>query len=241
MDAAHRPTHTQTHPPRIHCGPTDPPTDPPRPTCLPPARPRPLVYRRYAALWQLAASVVAEADPLFSSVYTACAFTHNFVGSPHIDTQDVGPFYAVALGGYRGGELCVESGAREVSMIDTRGRLAKVDGRCPHWVAPFEGERFSVIYYQVESLVARRSPFQHTLIGGALLRDLPPSDGGRERADGAGCVRHRRSRWRWRWRWHWCGGADSDSRVGAPNSGLTSSPLSCPPQMHQATHGPLSS
>jgi hypothetical protein len=32
--------------------------------------------------------------------------------------------------------------------VDTFGRLARIDGRYPHWVAPYEGERYSVIYYQ---------------------------------------------------------------------------------------------
>ena len=32
--------------------------------------------------------------------------------------------------------------------IDTRGRLARVDGRFPHWVAGYAGERYSVIWYR---------------------------------------------------------------------------------------------
>ena len=42
----------------------------------------------------------------------------------------------------------MEWSAREVAEVDTKGRLGKVDGRYPHWVSPYEGERFSVIYYQ---------------------------------------------------------------------------------------------
>lgn len=84
--------------------------------------------------------------------FTAIAFTYGFVGSPHIDTQNIGPFYGLALGNFRdsghGGELCVESGPKEVTMCDTLGRFALVDGRYPHWVAPFEGDRYSVIYYR---------------------------------------------------------------------------------------------
>ena len=104
---------------------------------------------RHQSLWDIAATVMEEADREFASRYTAIAFTHNFQGSPHIDTQNIGPFYGLGLGDYRnGGELCVESGVREVSYCDTHGRLAKVDGRYPHWVAPYDGTRFSVIYYQ---------------------------------------------------------------------------------------------
>ena len=61
---------------------------------------------------------------------------------------DVGPQYALSLGDFTGGALCVECGARELAAIDTHGRMAKVDGRFPHWVLPYEGERFSVIWFR---------------------------------------------------------------------------------------------
>jgi hypothetical protein len=110
---------------------------------------------RHSRLWSLAAAVIQEIDPDFAGKYTANAFTQNFVGSPHIDTQDIGPQYCLGLGEYSGGELCIESGSCEVSRINTRGALVKVDGRYPHWVAPFEGERFSVVWYQT---TGERSP-----------------------------------------------------------------------------------
>jgi hypothetical protein len=37
-----------------------------------------------------------------------------------------------------------------VAEVDTNGRMAKVDGRFPHWVAPYEGERFSIIWFRTE-------------------------------------------------------------------------------------------
>ena len=42
-----------------------------------------------------------------------------------------------------------------VLQVDTRNRLGKVDGRFPHWVAPYDesAERFSLIYYQTEGQV----------------------------------------------------------------------------------------
>jgi hypothetical protein len=56
--------------------------------------------------------------------------------------------WALSLGGFEGGCLCVESAADEVSVVDTHGKAAKVDGRYPHWVAPWSGERYSVIVYK---------------------------------------------------------------------------------------------
>ena len=86
-------------------------------------------------------------DAPYVKKFTALAVTKNFVGSPHIDTQNIGPFYGMALGDFRnieaqdhvprrGGALCVESGPMEVTYVDTKGKMAKVDGRFPHWVEP---------------------------------------------------------------------------------------------------------
>lgn len=59
------------------------------------------------------------------------AVSHNFVGSPHIDTHDVSEQFALSLGDFGsedggGGELCVESAPMEVTRVNTHGRLAKV-------------------------------------------------------------------------------------------------------------------
>jgi hypothetical protein len=45
----------------------------------------------------------------------------------------------------------VECTARIVAHNNTKNRVAKCDGRFPHWVAPYDNEnkqRFSVIFYQ---------------------------------------------------------------------------------------------
>ena len=75
-------------------------------------------------------------DLQYSKEFTSIAFTRNFQGSPHIDTQNIAPFYGLSMGDFTGGALCVEYSPREVAHVDTHGKLAKVDGRYPHWVAP---------------------------------------------------------------------------------------------------------
>ena len=75
------------------------------------------------------------------------AVTKNFTGSPHIDTLNVAPFYGLSLGDFTGGQLCVEVSPIEVAHIDTHNKIAKVDGRFPHWVADHTGTRYSLIYY----------------------------------------------------------------------------------------------
>ena len=53
-------------------------------------------------------------DPMFAQKYTALAVTHGFHGSPHIDKQNVGPFYGLALGDFEDGSggIRVECSAR---------------------------------------------------------------------------------------------------------------------------------
>jgi hypothetical protein len=52
---------------------------------------------KYEKLFDLAVDTLAEVDPVFAERFTALAVTHNFVGSPHIDTLNVGPFYGLSL------------------------------------------------------------------------------------------------------------------------------------------------
>ena len=96
-------------------------------------------------------------DPSFE--YSGVALSRGFRGSPHVDTYDVAPQWALSLGNFEGGRLCVESGPEEVSVVDTHGRAAKVDGRYPHWVSPWTGdERYSVIVYRTSGKPAPKGP-----------------------------------------------------------------------------------
>ena len=46
----------------------------------------------------------------------------------------------------KGGAIAVECSPLLVAEIETKGRLGKVDGRFPHWVTPYVGTRYSLIY-----------------------------------------------------------------------------------------------
>ena len=89
-------------------------------------------------------------DAQFGACVTAVAVTHNFSGSPHIDRQNVGPFYGLSVGPTKEGTggIMVEASARVVCHVDTLGRMGMVDGRYPHWVGAYEGDRWSLIFYR---------------------------------------------------------------------------------------------
>jgi hypothetical protein len=111
-------------------------------------------FARHEKLWDLATRAVRAVDPEFAERFTALAVTHGFVGSPHIDKQNIGPFYGLSMGDFPEGQggIRVECNARVVAEMNTRNRLGKVDGRYPHWVAPYDegAERYSLIFYQTE-------------------------------------------------------------------------------------------
>lgn len=66
---------------------------------------------------------ILSVDPLFAHKYTALAVTHGFRGSPHIDKQNFGPFYGLALGDFEEGTggIRVECSARVIGK--TRGAV----------------------------------------------------------------------------------------------------------------------
>jgi len=118
--------------------------------------------KRHQALWDIAFEALYSVDPLFASQYTAVAVTHNFIGSPHIDKQNCGPFYGLSLGKFEeGGNIMVECSARVVASVNTKNSLARVDGRFPHWVSPYNHtteERYSLIYYRTEGHIDQIGP-----------------------------------------------------------------------------------
>lgn len=109
---------------------------------------------KYAEVWNLLNQTLASVDPEYAESYTGVALTYGFKDSPHIDTENIGPFYAISLGNFEGGGcIAVESGPKEVTHVTTFNRLAKVDGRFPHWVTKYSGERYSIIFYRTVGAV----------------------------------------------------------------------------------------
>jgi hypothetical protein len=105
----------------------------------------------HRVLWDLAKQALMEVDTGFAENFSALAVTFGFQGSPHIDKQNTAPFYGMSLGNFPEGQggVCVEVDAFTVCHVNTKNRFGKVDGRFPHWVAPYDEstERYSLIYY----------------------------------------------------------------------------------------------
>jgi hypothetical protein len=102
-----------------------------------------------ARLWNLAKQAIESVDADFAESFSALAVTMGFSGSPHIDKQNTGPFYGLSLGNFQDGTggVCVEVDCFTLAQVNTKNRMGKIDGRYPHWVAPYTGTRYSLIYY----------------------------------------------------------------------------------------------
>lgn len=85
-------------------------------------------------------NLIAEHDPDFA--YTTIQVNKNVQCLPHIDKNNVGPSYIIALGDFSGGKLVLEG-----EEIDIHNKWLKFDGRLGHWVTPFTGTRYSVVYF----------------------------------------------------------------------------------------------
>lgn len=114
-------------------------------------------YEQNISLWQAAKAAMASVDEDFSRAFTGLAVTKGFKGSPHIDTTNIGPFWGLSVGDFDDGTggVCVELDPFTVCEVNTKNRLGKIDGRFPHWVAPYDESktRYSLIFYLTEGKV----------------------------------------------------------------------------------------
>ena len=67
----------------------------------------------------------------------------------HVDDQDITFQYGLALGDFTGGELTCWAEDGSTQTLDYTRKVLKMDGRLPHEVCEFSGERYCVIFYKL--------------------------------------------------------------------------------------------
>jgi len=73
----------------------------------------------------------------------------------HVDRNNCGPSLICSLGDHTGGQLWQWPG----DVLDIHNKLIECDGLLPHATLPFDGERYSIVYYCIRDL--RPPPFEH--------------------------------------------------------------------------------
>jgi hypothetical protein len=127
----------------------------------------------YESMLALLEILLAWTDPVFGC--NRIAVTKDFQGSPHTDSSDVSFQYACSLGDFDdgGGQLCIEGACPgQVHVLNTHGRMARVDGRFVHWVRGHAGgSRYSLIFFATspDSASEPVAPFHVDFVPHGLL------------------------------------------------------------------------
>ena len=118
-------------------------------------------------LTRFLSSFVQKSYPDFE--FTSIQVNKNYASRPHVDKNNLGESLIIGLGDYTGGEIWVHDETGDVpfrldesiscmyhyeegatysgSVLDPRGQWSRFNGSRLHFTKPFEGERFSLVYY----------------------------------------------------------------------------------------------
>ena len=97
--------------------------------------------KKYKQLYKVLRDLIKHHDPEFK--YTTIQVNKNVFCAPHVDKNNVGPSYVIALGDFTGGHIVVEGREKDI-----RNTFLKFDGTKGHWITPFKGTRYSIVYFQ---------------------------------------------------------------------------------------------
>jgi hypothetical protein len=96
--------------------------------------------KKFPELYENIVTLIKLWKPDFK--YTTIQVNKNFASEPHFDKNNVGPSYILGLGDYTGGQLMIEG-----KSYDIKNNWKKFDGTKGHWVEPFEGTRYSLVFF----------------------------------------------------------------------------------------------
>lgn len=103
-------------------------------------------YKKYHKVYELANEVGKDLE------YTTIQFNKNYQCAKHIDGNNVGFSTIIGLGDYEGGELLIYFDGEDSppTAIDIKNKFYKFNGSLYHHeVAPFTGERHTLVFYSV--------------------------------------------------------------------------------------------
>ena len=95
---------------------------------------------KFPKLYRLIKALIKEHNSSFP--YTTIQVNKNVVSKPHVDKNNVGPSYVIALGDFEGGNLVIKG-----KEYNIKNKWKKFDGTQGHWITPFEGTRYSLVFF----------------------------------------------------------------------------------------------
>tara|TARA_Y100000389_G_scaffold24069_1_gene20761 strand:- start:1408 stop:2034 length:627 start_codon:yes stop_codon:yes gene_type:complete len=107
--------------------------------------------KRYKKLFAECKKLMKMHDPKFK--FTTIQYNKNMRAARHVDGRNVGTSYIIGLGDYTGGELIVYDNDKKPTGAvknDLRGNFFAFNGsKFLHEVAPFKGERYTVVFFKI--------------------------------------------------------------------------------------------
>ena len=98
---------------------------------------------KFPSIYKQLKKLIYEIDKDF--IWNTITINHNFQCLPHYDKANKSPSIILTLGDFTGGEFVVED-----CPFDVKWRPLMMNGSvCKHWTAPFKGDRYSIIFYNV--------------------------------------------------------------------------------------------
>ena len=105
---------------------------------------------KYSEIYKQAKKLMEKHDPNFK--FTTMQFNKNSQMLKHRDANNTGESYIIGLGKYTGGDLIIydEKDDNKIKQkVNIKNRFKTFDGSLlPHEVAPFNGLRFSIVYFK---------------------------------------------------------------------------------------------
>ena len=96
--------------------------------------------KKFPLLFKTLKNLMKEYDPDFK--FSTIQVNKNILSPPHVDKNNVGPSYVIALGDFDGGKLVIEG-----KEYNIKNRFKKFNGTLGHWVTPFKGTRYSLVFF----------------------------------------------------------------------------------------------
>lgn len=96
--------------------------------------------QKFPELYKLLTEFMVNNVPDFE--YTTIQVNKNVLCKPHIDKNNVGESMIIGLGNYLGGNLVIEG-----KSYDIKNKMFYFNGKLGHWVEPFTGDRYSLIFF----------------------------------------------------------------------------------------------
>ena len=81
--------------------------------------------------------------------FEAVGVVKNHASAKHTDKYNTTYSYIIGLGNYTGGELVFSDGPQK-GPHNIKNRWLKFNGSFEHYVKPFKGQRYTLVYYQLK-------------------------------------------------------------------------------------------